>query len=51
MKQDFDLTSYVVREKYVPVSLPIPKRPPEGLNLPRLMWIICKRWNDGFLEA
>ena len=48
-KQDFDLTSYVVREKYVPVRQPIPKRPPDGLSLPRLMWTICKRWNDEFL--
>jgi len=49
-KQDFDVKSFVVREKYVPVRQPIPKRPPDGLNLPRLMWIICKRWNDEFLE-
>jgi hypothetical protein len=49
-KQDFDLTSFVVREKYVPVRQPIPKRPPDGLNLPRLMWTICKRWNDEFSE-
>jgi hypothetical protein len=39
-----------VVEKYVPVRQPIPKRPPDGLNLPRLMWIICKCWNDEFLE-
>jgi len=39
-----------VVEKYVPVRQPIPKRPPDGLNLPRLMWTICKRWNDEFLE-
>jgi parallel beta-helix repeat protein len=39
-----------VKEKYVPVCQPIPKRPPDGLNLPRLMWTICKRWNDEFLE-
>jgi len=38
-----------VVEKYVPVRQPIPKRPPDGLNLVRLMWIICKRWNDEFL--
>jgi hypothetical protein len=37
-------------EKYVPVRQPIPKRPPDGLNLPRLIWTICKRWNDEFLE-
>jgi hypothetical protein len=39
-----------VIEKYVPVRQPIPKRPPDGLNLPRLTWTICKRWNDEFLE-
>jgi hypothetical protein len=39
-----------VVEKYVPVRQPIPKRPPDGLNLPRLMWTICKRWNDEFLK-
>jgi hypothetical protein len=39
-----------VVEKYVPVRQPIPKRPPDGLNLPRLMWNICKCWNDEFLE-
>jgi len=39
-----------VIEKYVPVRQPIPKRPPDSLNLPRLMWTICKRWNDEFLE-
>ena len=49
-KRDFDVKSFVVREKYVPVRQPIPKRPPDGLNLPRLMWTICKRWNDEFLE-
>ena len=40
-----------VVEKYVPVRQPIPKRPPDGLNLPKLMWTICKRWNDEFLEG
>ena len=49
-KRDFDLTSFVVREKYVPVRQPIPKRPPDGLNLVRLMWIICQKWNREFLE-
>ena len=49
-KENFDLTSYVIREKYVPVRQPISKRPPDGLNMPRLMWTICKRWNDEFLE-
>jgi len=49
-EQDFDVKSFVVQEKYVLVRQPIPKRPPDGLNLVRLMWIICKRWNDEFLE-
>ena len=48
-KQDFDMKSFVVREKYVLMRQPIPKRPPGGLNVVRLMWIICKRWNDEFL--
>jgi hypothetical protein len=39
-----------VVEKYVAIRQPIPKRPPDGLNLPRLVWIICKRWNDEFLD-
>jgi len=47
-KQDFDVKTFV-RAKYVPVRQPIPKRPPDGLNLVRLMWVICKRWNDEFL--
>ena len=46
--QNFDVKSFVVREKYVPMRQPIPKRPPDGLNLVRLMWVICKRWNDEF---
>jgi len=49
-KQDFDVKSFVVREKYVLVRQPIQKRLPDGLNLVRLMWMICKRWNDEFLE-
>lgn len=49
-KQDFDVKSFVVREKYVLVRQPIPKRPPDGLNLPKLMWTICKRWNNEFSE-
>ena len=48
--QDFDVKSFVVREKYVLVWQPIPQRPPDGLNLPRLAWTICKRWTDEFLE-
>jgi hypothetical protein len=39
-----------VVEKYVPMRQPIPKRPPDGLNLPRLAWNICKAWNDEFSE-
>jgi hypothetical protein len=39
-----------VVEKYVPVRQPIPKRPPDGLNLPRLIWTICKQWNGEFLH-
>jgi hypothetical protein len=46
---DFDLSSDRLKEKYVPVRQPIPKRPPDGLNLPRLIWTICKHWNDEFL--
>ena len=49
-KETFGGKSFVTVEKYAPVHQPIPKRPPDGLNLPRLMWIICKRWNDEFLE-
>jgi len=48
--QGFDIVSERVKEKYIPVRQPISKRPPDGLNLVRLMWIICKRWNDEFLE-
>jgi hypothetical protein len=40
-----------VVEKYVAVRQPIPKRPPDGLNLPRLMWNLCKVWNDEFLSS
>lgn len=50
IEQRFDAESNDVKEKYVPVRQPIPKRPPDGLNLVRLTWIICKRWNDEFLE-
>jgi len=39
-----------VVEKYVPVRQPIPKRPPDGLNLVKLMWMICQKWNREFLE-
>lgn len=37
----------VVR-KYVAVHQPITKRPPDGLNLPRLIWIVCEKWNREF---
>jgi len=37
-----------VADKYVPVRQPIPKRPPDGLNLVRLTWNLCKRWNQEF---
>lgn len=39
----------VVVSKYVPVWQPITKRPPDGLNLARLCWNICRAWNDEFL--
>lgn len=39
-----------VVEKYVPIRQPIAKRPPDGLNLVRLTWIIAKKWNDEFFE-
>lgn len=37
-------------EKYVPILQPITKRPPDGLNLPRICWMICQKWNDEFKE-
>jgi hypothetical protein len=49
-KETFEGKTFIMVEKYAPVHQPIPKRPPDGLNLMRLMWIICKRWNDEFLE-
>jgi hypothetical protein len=39
-----------VVDKYVPVRQPIAKRPPDGLNLVRLTWIICEKWNREFFE-
>ena len=39
-----------VVEKYVPVRQPITRRPPDGLNLVRLTWIICQKWNEEFFE-
>lgn len=49
-KHDFDLVFTFVEQKYVPVRQPISKRPPDGLNLVRLTWIICNKWNREFLE-
>ena len=37
-----------VVDKYVAVRQPISKRPPDGVNLVRLMWIICEKWNREF---
>jgi hypothetical protein len=37
-----------VVEKYVAVWQPIARRPPDGLNLVRLTWIICEKWNREF---
>jgi hypothetical protein len=39
-----------VIDKYVAVWQPISKRPPDGLNLVRLTWILCDRWNWKFFE-
>jgi hypothetical protein len=49
-EKEFDLKVDGVRDKYVAVRQPISQRPPDGLNLVRLVWIICKRWNDEFLS-
>ena len=37
-----------VVDKYVAVWQPIAKRAPDGLNLVRLTWIICQKWNEEF---
>jgi hypothetical protein len=37
-------------DKYVAIRQPIAKRPPDGLNLVRLTWIICSKWNGEFFE-
>ena len=37
-------------DKYVAVRQPIARRPPDGLNLVRLTWIICRKWNKEFFE-
>jgi len=39
-----------VVDKYVPVRQPIAKRPPDGLNLVRLTWIICEKWNEEMFD-
>lgn len=39
-----------VVEKYVPIRQPIAKRPPDGLNLVRLTWVICQKWNQEFFS-
>lgn len=37
-----------VVDKYVAVRQPITKRPPDGLNLVRIVWQICDAWNKEF---
>jgi hypothetical protein len=39
-----------VELRYVPVRQPIPVRPPVGLNLPRLIWVVCQKWNDAMFK-
>ena len=39
-----------VVDKYVAVWQPIAKRPPDGLNLVRLTWIICEKWNKEMFD-
>lgn len=39
-----------VVDKYVAIRQPIAKRPPDGLNLVRLTWIICEKWNKEFFD-
>jgi hypothetical protein len=34
--------------RYVAVHQPISVHPPSGLNLPRLIWIVCSKWNKEF---
>ncbi len=40
-----------VVDKYVAVHQPIARRAPDGLNLVRLTWIICDKWNREFFES
>ncbi len=40
--------SHRVVDKYVPIRQPIAERAPDGLNLVRLTWIICEKWNKEF---
>jgi hypothetical protein len=39
-----------VVDKYVAVRQPIGRRAPDGLNLVRLCWIICEKWNSEFFD-
>ena len=39
-----------VHEVYSVVKQPISTRPPDGIHLPRYCWILCKKWNDEFLQ-
>jgi hypothetical protein len=50
-KADFDLKFTIVRQKYVPIRQPITKRPPDGLNLVRLTWVVCHKWNMEFVTS
>jgi hypothetical protein len=50
-KKDFDLRFTIVRQKYVPVRQPITRRPPDGLNLVRLTWAVCSKWNEEFVDG
>jgi hypothetical protein len=50
-KEYFELKADCVKEKYVLVWQPVTKRPPDGVNLPRLCWVICKKWNEGLKEG
>jgi len=38
-----------VIEKYVPISQPIPVRPPSGTNFYHIAWHICRKWNEEWL--
>jgi hypothetical protein len=49
-KTTFEGKSFRTVEKYIPVPQPIPRRPPDGLNLVRLTWNLCRRWNEEFSD-